>query len=76
MCRKANQKLNKEMCYFRCASSPFIGKVKSWDASSPDPRKLKALIDMPPPKCTKELKSLLHMIKYLSKFLPSTADVC
>ena len=42
---------------------------------SPHPRKLQALIDIPPPKTKRELQSLLGIINYLSKFSPMTAEV-
>ena len=74
--RKANVKLTKEKCHFRFSSIPFFGKVISWDSSRPDPRKFTVLIDMPPPKCRKELQSFLGMINYLSNLSPATAEAC
>ena len=71
ICRKANLKLNKDKCHFRCTSFHSYGEVLSWHSY----RKLKILMDMPSFICTKELQSLQGMIKYLSKFLPATAEV-
>ena len=42
----------------------------------PDPQKLKALTDMPPPKTKMELQAFLSIINYLGKFFPSMAQVC
>ena len=41
-----------------------------------DPRKLKVLPEMPPPKTKKELQAFLGIINYLSKFSLSTANIC
>ena len=41
-----------------------------------DPRKVQALISMPPPKCKKELQSFLGIIYYLRKSSPMAAEVC
>ena len=54
---------------------PFFEEVIWGDGSSPDPRKLKALMDMPPPKYKKDLQSFLGMINSLSKFSSVAAEV-
>ena len=76
ICRKANLKLNKDKCHFRCIDIPFFGEIVSRDGTYPDPRKLKALMDMSPPRCKKELQSFLGMANYFSKFSPATGEVC
>ena len=50
--------------------------LKSNKDKCPDPRILKALMNMPPTKCRNELQSFLVMIKLLSKFSPETTEVC
>ena len=75
ICRKANLKLSKEKCHFRCSRIHFSGKVISWDSTSPDHRKLGVLVDMSLLKCTKEIQSFLVKINYLSKLLLATAEV-
>ena len=42
----------------------------------PDPKKLHALIEMPPPTNKNKLKSFLGIVNYPGKFLPSIAEVC
>ena len=76
ICRKANLKLNKEKCHFRCSSIPFFGEIISWDGSNSDSRKLKVPIVMPPSKYKKGIQSFLNTISYLSKFSPAIAPVC
>ena len=74
-CKKVNLKSNKDKCHFRCTSIPFFGKV-ILRGVQPDPKKIKALMDMPAPKSKKELQAFLGIINYLGKFSPHTADVC
>ena len=75
-CKEVNLKLNKYKCHFRCTSIPFFGKVVLRKGIQPDPRKVKALTDMPPPKTKRELQAFLGIINYLGKFSPGTAEVC
>ena len=42
---------------------------------SPHPVKVKAVTDMPLPKMKRELQSFLHIVNYLGKFSPMTAEV-
>ena len=42
----------------------------------PDPQKLEVLIKIPPPNINNELQAFFGVINYLSKFSPSTANVC
>ena len=74
-CRQVNLKLKKDKCHFRCRSVPFFGEIISWNGVQPDPRKIKALVEMSPPK-NKELQAFLGIINYLGKFSPSTANIC
>ena len=48
-CEEVNLKHNKEKCHFRCMSIPFFGEVISRKGVQPDPYKVKALMDIPPP---------------------------
>ena len=75
-CEEVNFKLNKEKYHFRCMSIPFFGEVISRKGVQPDPQKVKALMDMPPPNNKKELKAFLSIINYLGIFSPGTVDVC
>ena len=46
--RKANLKLNKDRCLFKCRSIPFFAEVVSCQGVILDPRKVQALRDMLP----------------------------
>ena len=73
--RQANLKLNKDKYLLRCTSIPFFSDVISWQSISSDPRKKKALTDMPPPTSKRELQSFLGILDYLSNFSPVTDEV-
>ena len=49
-CRDVNLKLNKEKFHFRCTSIPFFDEVVLREGVQPNPRKVKALTEMPAPK--------------------------
>ena len=48
-CHKGNLTLNKNKCHFRCSRVPFFGAIIFRCGVQPDPHKLQALEDMPPP---------------------------
>ena len=75
-CRQVNLKLNKDKCHFRCTSVPCFGKITLWHRVKPDPQKIKALMEMPPPKNKKELQDFFGIFIYLGKVSPSTASIC
>ena len=65
-CRQAIQKLNKEKCLLSEHTYCF-GEVISRCRVSPDPAKVKALLDMLQHKTKTELRSLLSIVNYLGK---------
>ena len=74
-CRQPNL-LNKEKCLFKRTCIPFFGEVISRHGVSPDPAKVKALIDMLPPKPKRKPQPFPVIVIYLSKLPPMTAHVC
>ena len=66
VCTQVNLKLNKDKCHFRCTKVLFFGKIISRNGAKPDPLKLKAMTEMPPPKIKTELQAFLGIINYLS----------
>lgn len=73
--KQVNLKLNKAKMKLRKAEVEFMGHVVTKDGLKPDPRKIKAVEEMPRPSCKKETLSLLGFINYLSKFLPRLSEV-
>ena len=54
----------------------IFSNVISKHGMSPDPAKVKELMDMLPPKIKRELQSFLDAVKYLSKVSSMTAKGC
>ena len=75
-CQNVNLKLNKDKCYFRCASIPFFDEVVSREGVQAYLQKIRALTKMLAPKNKRELQSFLGIVNYLSKFSPRTVEVC
>ena len=65
-----NLKLNPEKLTVGVQEVEYFGHIISADGLRPDPAKVKAIQDMPPPNDKKELQTLLGMITYLAKFTP------
>ena len=58
-CSEGNLKLNKDKSHFRWTSVLFFREVILRNGVQPDPQKIKALIDMPPPNNKRELQAFL-----------------
>ena len=53
----------------------YFGKVLSEHGLKPDPSKIAAIKDMPPPENRSELETWFGMVNYLSRFAPNLAEV-
>lgn len=53
----------------------YFGHVLSERGLQPDPAKIAAILDMPPPENRTELETILGMINYLSRFAPNLAEI-
>jgi transposase InsO family protein len=73
--RASGMTLNKEKCEFKVRSVDFLGHHVDGDGISAAQDKVKAILDMEPPKCPKELKRLLGMADYMRKFDSKMAEI-
>jgi hypothetical protein len=62
-------RLNDAKCQYRKKALCYFGCIISGDGIRPDPSKVQAIRDLPAPKDTAELRSVLGMIQYLGKFI-------
>ena len=53
----------------------MLGEVILQSGVRPDPRRVPALMTMPPSKHKKELQSFLGIVNYINEFFPTTAEV-
>ena len=68
-CRKWNLKLNKSKLKRAQSSVAFMGHFLTPEWLKPDPAKVEAILEMPPPTDVKGVKCFLEMVNYLAKFL-------
>lgn len=74
-CKTVNLKLNLSKCRFEQSELKYLGHIIGQGIIKPDPAKIRAIIDMPVPKCAEDLRRLLGMATYLSKFCHNLAEV-
>ena len=67
--RAANLKLNESKCEFSTRRLKILGSVIENGTISPDPDRLRPLIDLPPPKNLKELRRIMGMFAHYSQYI-------
>ena len=73
--RQRNLRLNKSKCQLKLNEISYIGHLLSKDGLKPDPKKTRAVIDMPSPESREDLQRFLGMLTYLGKFIPNLSHV-
>lgn len=71
--REKNLTLNKEKCEYSKPKLEFFGYVFSKNGVSADPKKISAIQRLPAPANVTEVRSLLGMVTYCSRFIPDFA---
>jgi len=66
---KYKWKLNPKKCIFGVPSGLLLGNVVSRDGIRPNPSKVKAVLDMRPPKNVKDIQKLTGCMAALSRFI-------
>ena len=66
--RTCNVRLNYEKLQYKQAEVEFFGETYTVDGHKPVQSKVKAIVDMPPPNCKKQVQSFIGMVNYLYKF--------
>ena len=67
--------LNKKKCKFSKSSLSFFRFVFSSIGVSPDPAKVQAIHEAPPPTSASGVRSFLGMATYCAKFIPNFSDI-
>ena len=68
--------MNPLKCFFGVSSGKFLGFVVSKGGIELDPIKVKALLEMPPPKTLKELRSIQGRLAYMRRFISNLSGKC
>ena len=62
-------RLNSNKCTFGMTSEKLLGFIVSQRGIKVDPEKIKAIVEMKPPRTEKEIQGFLGRIQYISKFI-------
>ena len=75
--RASNQglKFNKEKCKIRQRQAPYEGHLLTSEGLKIDPQKVKAVEEMSEPQSKEDMKRLLGLVQFLSRYLPSLFTV-
>ena len=73
--KENNLRLNKDKCEFSNTEIKFCGHIFSSSGLRPDPVKVEAIHKARPPQNPSEVKSLLGMAQYVSRFIPNYATI-
>ena len=66
--KACNVRLNYEKLHYKQTEVEFFGETYTVNGHKPAQSKVKALVEMPPPNCKKQVQSFVGMINYLAKF--------
>ena len=76
MLRKYQMKLNPSKCAFGVYSGKFLGFMVSHRGIEANLDKIKAILEMQPPKTTKEIQRLTGRVVALNRFISRSIDKC
>jgi hypothetical protein len=74
--RQYRMKLNPSKCVFGVSSGKFLGFMVSQRGVEANPDKIKAVLEMTPPRTTKEVQSLTRRVVALNRFVSRATDKC
>ena len=74
--RSYNMKLNLSKCVFRVTAGKFLGFMVSQRGIEVNPEKVRAIMELGPPRTVKEIQSLNGKIAALNKFVSKVTDKC
>ena len=74
--RSYNIKLNPGKCTFRVTAGKFLGFMVSQRGIEANPDKIRAIMEMTPPRNVKEVQSLNGKVVALNRFVSRATDKC
>ena len=66
---EAGLRINRDKCEFACLSVTYLGYLLDKEGLRPDPERIKPVLDMPSSKNIKDLRRVLGMFGWYSRFL-------
>ena len=73
--REQNIKFNKTKIQLRVPEVKYLGHLIGKTGLRPDPAKVSAISDMPPPESKPDLQRILGMVNYLGQFIPNLSQI-
>ena len=67
--------LNRNKCAFNKTTFEFFGQIFSSNGTSPDPKKVNDIKEAAQPQNAKEVRSLLGLANYCSRYIPGLASI-
>ena len=67
-------RLNPKKCAFGVTSGKLLGYIISKKGIEVDPKKVQAIMDMPPPKNISQLRSLQRCLQSIRRFISQLVD--
>jgi len=74
--RKYQLKLNPAKCTFGVKSGKLLGFIVSQKGIEIDPKKVKAILEMPEPCTEKQVRGFLGMLNYIARFISQLTPTC
>jgi hypothetical protein len=74
--RHYQMRLNPAKCTFGVSSGKFLGYLVSQRGIEANPKKVRAVLEMQPPRTTKQLQQLTGRVAALNRFISRSTDKC
>ena len=74
--RSYNMKLNPSKCVFGVTAGKFLGFIVSQRGIEVNPEKVRAMMELEPPKTVKAIQSLNRKVAALNRFVSKATDKC
>ena len=71
-----NMKLNPSKCVFRVTARKFLGFMVSQRGIEVNPKKVRAILELEPPRTVKAVQSLNGKVATLNRFVSKATDKC
>ena len=73
--QSAGLKFNPKKCHIKQIKIEYFGRIVSSGGVDPCPKKVKAIVELPPPKNKQELQSFLGTVNFMATFIPNLAKM-
>ena len=74
--RKYRLRLNPTKCTFGVKSGKLLGFIVSQKGIEVDPKKVKAILEMPEPRIEKQVRGFLGRLNYIDRFISQLTAIC